>query len=90
MTKKKDEPVVPVVNELTTEKKCESSQLDFIRYDHTTNTFQAEFKKGKKYNYYDVPVELWNEALAAESIGRFMNEKIKGKFEYKATELNLL
>lgn len=71
------------------EKACESSQLDFIRYEESTRTLQAEFKKGKKYNYYNVPVEVWNEALKAESIGRFMNEKIKGNFEFKPTELKL-
>lgn len=62
------------------EKECVSSMIAFIRFDHSTNTLQVEFKNGKKYNYAEVPLEVWAEALAAESIGTFFNKNIKGKF----------
>ncbi len=68
---------------------CESSSVDFMRYDHASKTLQVEFKKGKKYNYADVPPELWNEAIQAESIGSFVNQKIKGKFTTSFTETKL-
>lgn len=61
-----------------------SSQINSIDYDEETLTLTVEFKTGT-YEYYNVPVEAAEEAFSheLESIGKWVNQKLKGKFEYK-------
>lgn len=40
------------------------------------------FTKGTEYIYKAVPDQVYEEMLKAESIGKFLNSNIKGKFEY--------
>lgn len=68
----------------------ESANVNCIRYNYENKIMQVEFKNFKKYNYFDVPIEIWNEATESISIGSFMNRKIKGYFRYEFTDKNLL
>lgn len=40
------------------------------------------FAKGGMYEYYDVPIGIYNELLAAPSKNTFLQDNIKGKFTY--------
>lgn len=40
------------------------------------------FRNGGHYRYFDVPAELYQSAIAAESIGSFMAKQIKGRYRY--------
>ena len=42
----------------------------------------VEYKSGAKYQYKEVPYEVYENLIKAESKGRFINENVKGKFEY--------
>lgn len=42
-----------------------------------------KYVTGATYDYDGVPLSVWNEALDAESIGSFVNNNIKGIFDYK-------
>lgn len=55
----------------------ESSQIESIGHDGTH--LHVKFKSGGTYRYEDVPVEKFEAAKSAESIGRFLNQHVKGK-----------
>lgn len=53
-----------------------SSNVESIGHDGAH--LYVKFKSGT-YRFDDVPVALFEEARTAESVGRFINERIKGK-----------
>ena len=61
----------------------ESSTVKLTEYDIETQTLTIEFKNGNVYEYYKVAEETCTELLNADSIGKFLNAHIKGKFDYK-------
>lgn len=61
----------------------ESSTVKLTEYDIETQTLTVEFKNGNVYEYYKVAEETWTELSNAESIGKYLNAHIKGKFDYK-------
>lgn len=65
---------------ITTKKIENSSQVSLIEYKD--GNMEVLFLTGKKYRYHTVPKEIWEKALAAESIGKFLNSEIKGKYTY--------
>ena len=66
--------------------KVESSNINKIGYG-THEDLYVEYKSGNTYKYKGVPHDLFEEFTKAESKGRFMNEKVKGKFDYEKVEL---
>ena len=63
-----------------------SSQVDLVRYDKDTQTLDVVFKsKGgnKTYQYYKVQETIFDGIMSAESVGKYINEHVKGKFDYK-------
>lgn len=62
--------------------KVESSNISAVGYDMNFGSLIVEYKSGNKYQYKNVPYELYENLLKAESKGRFVNENVKGKFEY--------
>ncbi len=61
----------------------ESSQISMASYNEQTRALTVMFNSGSTYEYSDVPVEVWKAYQSAESVGKFLNQYIKGKFEYK-------
>jgi len=59
-----------------------SSQVKTIDYNESTKEMDVLFVVGKKYRYTAVPKEVFEKACDAESIGKFINSEIKGKFLY--------
>lgn len=60
-----------------------SSQVSTIWYREEEKELEVLFIGGKRYVYYDVHKDVWTAALSAESIGKFINDNIKGKYQYK-------
>ena len=50
----------------------ESSMIDSVGYDEETHCLQVVFNTGKVYCYEDVPPEVFQGLLAAESKGQYM------------------
>jgi len=50
--------------------------------DWDSGILTISFKKGGSYEYYDCPVGLYYELLAAPSKNDFFVQNIKGKFTY--------
>ena len=66
--------------------KVVSSNVVAIGYED--NKLYVDYKSGS-YVYYDVPQNLYTELLAAESKGKFMWAKVKGRYDYSRLEEGL-
>jgi KTSC domain len=58
-----------------------SSMATTIAYDSHEQTLQVEFKSGAVYEYSGVDAETWEDFYAADSVGSFYNQQIKGRFD---------
>jgi len=57
-----------------------SSHVDTMSYKYDTEDLVVTFKRGGVYKYSGVPEEIWDEMLNAESVGKALNEHIKGVY----------
>jgi hypothetical protein len=57
----------------------DSSCVQSYRYDPRGHALGIEYSGGEKYEYFDVSPSELRKMLGAESIGKFVNEKIKRK-----------
>lgn len=57
-----------------------SSMVLSIGYDETSQTLEVEFRSNLVYQYYDVPPVIYEQLLAAESAGTFINTQVKPHF----------
>lgn len=62
-----------------------SSNLKSIGYDINTSILEVEFKNGRVYQYFNVPINVYNALINASSIGKYLNSNIVGVYKY--TEL---
>lgn len=60
----------------------ESSSLASVGYLIDSQTLEVEFRSGAVYRYFDVPQEIHQGFIAAESKGVFFNRAVKGRFGY--------
>lgn len=62
----------------------ESSQIAEVGYDRASSTLEVMFKRSNAvYQYSNVPPEVYFDLVHADSIGKFFNAQVKGKFEFK-------
>lgn len=61
----------------------ESSNLVKTEYDVETKKLVTEFKNGAKYEYNDVPHNIYAQFRLAQSQGKFFNTEISKKYQYK-------
>jgi hypothetical protein len=60
----------------------QSSVMTFVKYDDDTCELDITFTSGKTYRYLEVPVEIYEGLLDAESKGEFFNDNIKEEFVF--------
>lgn len=65
-----------IINEI------ESSNINRTEYDTATKKLIAEFKNGAKYEYENVPHNIYAEFRMAESQGKYFTTKISKAFKY--------
>lgn len=58
-----------------------SSMAASIGYDKNEQILQVEFHNGAVYQYSGVEADTWSDLHDAESVGRYYNYQIKGKYE---------
>lgn len=63
--------------------KAQSSNIDAVGYDPTSQELQVKFRSGATYRYLMVPPEVYDEFKDLKFSGRFLNSTIKGAFEYE-------
>lgn len=59
-----------------------STNLSRVRYDDSKNILEIEFQGGRVYQFFDVPKQVFEDLLNAESNGKFFHEQIKGHYRY--------
>jgi len=62
----------------------DSSSVSAVGYDPATFELEIEFCNGRSYRYQQVPIAAYRLLLRAPSIGQYVNEQIKPRFEAKA------
>lgn len=60
----------------------ESSMIHAVGYDAETRTLEVVFNKGNIYRYQDVPPEVHEGLMNAESKGRYMRANIIDVYPY--------
>ena len=60
-----------------------SANINRISYYQGDETLEVKYKNGAVYQFEGVSAELWEKARTAPSIGKFMNENIKGAYSYQ-------
>lgn len=58
-----------------------SSFLESFEYDEDTQLLKVTFRNGKEYEYADVPQDVIDRWLDANSQGAFYTANIKDKFQ---------
>lgn len=60
----------------------ESSTVLGFGYDEQSQVLIVEFKNGGRYNYFDVPRDLFDRMAASGSRGQFLTQNVKGVYRY--------
>jgi hypothetical protein len=58
-----------------------SSNVVAIGYKEKEKDLYIDFKNGS-YVYFNVPQEIYDGLLNAESKGKYLHQKIKGRYDY--------
>jgi hypothetical protein len=53
-----------------------------MAYDEARKVLTIEFKNGSRYEYYDLPANVFQQMKAAASKGQFLSANIKGHYRY--------
>ena len=62
----------------------QSSALERVSYDQETHTLYATFRDSRRtFLYEDVPQELYDGLIFADSLGHYFNAHIRGHFSYR-------
>jgi hypothetical protein len=60
----------------------QSSNIKHTEYDTETKKMLVEFNNGVKYEYSDVPHQIYTQFRISESQGKFFSSKISRTFKY--------
>ena len=63
-------------------KGVDSSNISSIGYDEDSSTLEIEFHSGAVYQYFDVPLNVYEGLWDAGSKGQYFAQHIKGYFRY--------
>jgi hypothetical protein len=61
----------------------DSKMLAAVAYEPEPRTLHLRFRSGEIYSYFEVPEDLYQEFLQAESRGRYFLSHIRGRFRYQ-------
>lgn len=59
-----------------------STNVASVGYSRHLRALEIEFTRGAIYRFFGVPVTVYRGLVAAESKGRFIAEKIRGKYRF--------
>lgn len=70
----------------------DSSNINRVAHHAASKTLAVEFRNGGLYTYADVDEPTYYNLIGAESIGRYLNQVIKGlhTYEHFVSEVDLL
>ena len=61
---------------------AQSSNISRFAYDTDSSVLTVEFNSGGIYNYFDVPVAVFNDLRNAPSKGQYLAQQVKGNYRY--------
>jgi hypothetical protein len=64
-------------------KTVESSNIASIGYDSENEILEVEFNHGGVYQYSDVPQDVYEELMSADSHGKYFSANIRNDYEYE-------
>lgn len=59
-----------------------SSNISSIGYDENSQTLEIEFHSGGVYQYFDVPINVYQGLIQTGSTGQYFAQHIKGYFRF--------
>ena len=65
--------------------RVQSSSVDAVGFDPVRNELTIRFVDGGSYVYGMVPIAVFEALLGADSIGRFVNERIKPRYPVRSS-----
>jgi hypothetical protein len=68
---------------MITEQEVVSSQFKKVKYDSESKILTITFNNDKKYEYKDVPKDIFDGLISAESAGKYFIANIKNSFDYR-------
>lgn len=71
-----------------THQPVESSSVQTIGYDETTQELHIAFKGSGMYVYQNVSKFLYEGLMQSSSKGKFLHQNIKGRFEHEKNDQN--
>src|SRR4051812_9273086 len=74
-----DHSLAPIVSHVHRQA-VESSAVAAVGYSKRLHALEIEFRDGLIYRYTDVPANVYQQFISAESKARFYNLNVKGKF----------
>jgi len=60
----------------------DSSNISSIGFDEDSNTLEVEFRSGAIYQYFDVPLAVYQDFLDSPSKGQYYAQHIKGYYRF--------
>jgi hypothetical protein len=63
-----------------------SSVVADMMYDYETEILRIVYVSGMVYHYKKVPLEVYEAMKASGSKGTFLNQKIKGNYDFEKVE----
>ena len=60
----------------------DSSNISSIGFDENSNTLEVEFHSGAVYQYFDVPLIIYQVMMEADSKGKYLAQHIKGNYRF--------
>ena len=59
-----------------------SSNIQSVGYDAESLTLEVEFLAGSIYQYFDVPAQIYDALIGADSVGVFFAANVRGVYRY--------
>ena len=60
-----------------------SSNIASIGYDSNSQILEVEFNNGSIYQYFNVPDSVYQGLMNASSHGIYLNQYVKGTYQYE-------
>lgn len=60
-----------------------SSTISEIGYFSDSQVLRVKFKNGAIYEYQEVPYDVYQTVIEAESVGKAINSEVKGVYQYE-------
>ena len=59
-----------------------SKEIAIVGYEDETQTLEIAFRNGGVYRYTQVPRDIYDRLMSAESLGVYFEQNVKNKFPY--------